>query len=52
MITVIPALVALIGLLVYLLSGNAKAQEAGRILFFAGVFVTLFGLSGQTVKLF
>ena len=52
MITVIPALAALIGLLIYVLSSNGKAQEIGRILFFAGALVTLLGLAGQTVKLF
>lgn len=52
MITIIPALVALIGLLIYLLASNGKAQEVGRILFFVGAFFTVWGLSGQTVKLF
>jgi Na+/phosphate symporter len=52
MITIVPALVALVGLLLYLMASNPKAQEIGRILFFSGVFVTLLGLGSNAVKLF
>lgn len=52
MIAIIPALVALVGLLLYLMAGNPKAQEIGRILLFCGVLATLFGLSQSTVRLF
>jgi Na+/phosphate symporter len=52
MITVIPALVALVGVLIYAISTNGKAQEIGRIMFWTGLFFTLWALAGQTVKLF
>lgn len=35
------ALVCIIGLLVWVLSANAKVSEAGRLAFFAGLFVFL-----------
>jgi hypothetical protein len=34
-------LVALVGLLMYILAANPKLQEIGRILFFAGVLAFL-----------
>lgn len=37
----IPLLAAVLGLLVYALSANPKASEAGRLLYFAGALVTL-----------
>ena len=48
----IPILVAIVGLLIYALSTNPKASEAGRLLlFFCGTFVTVWTLSRGTVKL-
>lgn len=47
----IPLLVAIIGLLVYALSSNGKVAEAGRLLFFAGSLVTLFALTGHSLRL-
>lgn len=52
MIAYIAALIALAGLLVYLLSANPKAQELGRIMFFCGLLVTTFALGGHAVKVF
>jgi Na+/phosphate symporter len=40
--------VAIAGALLYALSSNAKVAEMGRILFFAGVLVTLFAAGGKT----
>jgi hypothetical protein len=45
-------LAALIGgLLMYLLSKNAKAVEIGRLLFFASVLALLVALAPSTVRL-
>lgn len=47
----LPAAVAIVGLLVYVLSSNPKASELGRILLFCGVLVLLFVLARDVVKL-
>ena len=44
-------LVALIGVLAYALSANPKAQEIGRISFFAGLLAFLLQLSPQMLSL-
>lgn len=43
----VPLVVLLVGMVVYVLSSNAKASEIGRILFFVGAFwlVALFSHS-------
>ncbi len=41
--------VALLGLVLYMVATNAKAAELGRIMFFAGLLVTLFGLARHLV---
>ena len=45
----IPLVAALVGLIIYAFAGNAKAAEIGKILFFAGALVALLALehSGQ-----
>jgi len=45
----VPVLVMVAGLLLYLLSSNAKAQELGRILFFVGLFFTVGVIGGAKV---
>lgn len=40
-ITLIPILVCIVGLLMYILLSNPKAQELGRIMFFCGLLVVL-----------
>ena len=50
-IAIIPALAAVIGLLIYVLAANTKVQELGRLTFLAGLLVTLYALMGHTVKL-
>jgi hypothetical protein len=47
----IPALVAVVGLLVYALSTNAKVAELGRIAFFCGLFVAVWVVAGDRVHL-
>jgi hypothetical protein len=51
MVIAIPFLVALVGLLMYVLMSNPKAVEAGRILFGAGLLAGLLRFSGAAVSL-
>lgn len=46
MLIYVPLLIALIGLLVYVLANN-KAQELGRIMFLCGVMVTCYQFAGK-----
>lgn len=48
---IIPALVAIVGLLMYVLASNTKVSEIGRILFWTGTLVTLFVVAGKVIKL-
>lgn len=41
----VPAIVMIVGLLMYALSANAKGGEAGRIMFAFGLLVTLLALA-------
>lgn len=52
MLAYLPLLIALAGLLLYVLPANGKVQEIGRILFFAGVLVFIWHLGMRTVRLF
>jgi hypothetical protein len=47
LIATVPILVAIVGLLMYVLAGNPKVAEIGRIMFAAGLLVALFAI-GQT----
>ncbi len=49
-IAYVPLFVALLGLLLYALASNAKVQECGRLMFFAGMLVFLFTVSGKTIR--
>lgn len=40
-ITIIPVAFAVLGLLLYMLSTNAKVSEIGRMIFFAAILVLL-----------
>jgi hypothetical protein len=51
LITIIPLLVALVGLLMYALAANPKLGEVGRLLFFVGALVTVSVVSRGTVRL-
>jgi Na+/phosphate symporter len=48
----VPALAALIGVLLYALSANGKVQEIGRILFFCGLLVALLAFTRGEIKVF
>lgn len=50
-IAYVPLLIALIGLLLWALASNATVKEAGRILFFCGVFFTVYHFAGKTTTL-
>ena len=52
MIVLLPLLVCIIGLVVYAIATNPKAQELGRLMFFAGLFVALFELAPRVVSFF
>lgn len=53
MITIaIPLLVAVIGLLIWVLASNGKVQEMGKILFFWGVGWTLYAVTNRSAHLF
>ena len=47
----LPALVAVLGLLLYVIASNPKVCEIGRITFLAGIFVTTYVLSGHAVHI-
>ncbi len=47
----IPVIVAIIGLLLYVLSNHGKAAEAGRLAYFAGLLVFVLSLAERTVSL-
>lgn len=51
MIVFLSLLIALVGLLMYIMSGNPKIQELGRIMFAAGMFAFLFVGGEQVVTL-
>jgi len=52
MIAIVPLLVAVIGLLVYVLASNAKVIEVGKALMWCGILVTLFALASHVIKVF
>ena len=51
-VIVLPLLVCILGLIIYLLAANAKAQELGRICFAFGLLVVLlrFGAAGVLLR--
>jgi hypothetical protein len=51
MIALVPLVVALVGLVTYALSTNAKVAEIGRILFFVGALWLVYVLSGKVLHL-
>jgi Na+/phosphate symporter len=50
-IAILPAILVVAGLLTYVLAGNAKAAELGRLCFFAGLVALAFALSGHVVRI-
>lgn len=51
LIAIIPLIVLIAGLLLWVLAANPKVSEAGRLMFFAGVFVLTWKLSGETLRI-
>ncbi len=52
MVALFAALLALIGLVIYLLASNGKAVEVGRIVFFCGMLALALQLATRSVRLF
>lgn len=50
-IAIIPALVCLIGLLLWVLASNPKVSEAGKWMFVCGLLVTLFVMSKNVIRI-
>lgn len=50
MVVYLPVLLAILGLLVYALSGNPKTSEIGRITYFAGLLVFLLTGAAKLVE--
>jgi len=48
-IAVIPFVVCIVGLLMWALASNALVKDAGRIMFAAGLLVTLFVFAAKLV---
>jgi hypothetical protein len=44
-------IVAIVGVLMYALCANAKLQEIGRLMFFAGLLAFLIGAAPELIKL-
>ena len=51
MIALVPLVVALVGVLVYALSSNAKVMEIGRLAYFVGLLWLVFKLASKTLHL-
>lgn len=51
LIAIVPLLIAIVGLLIYVLSANTKMQEVGRALMWCGFLVTLFVAAHKTLSL-
>ena len=51
LIALVPVLVMLLGGIMWFVSSNPKVADAGRGLFFIGVFFIVWQLSGRTVTI-
>lgn len=51
MIIFLPLLIALVGMLMYILAANPKIQELGRIMFFCGLLAFLMVGGQQAITL-
>lgn len=50
MLIILPFLVAIVGVLVYILAANPKVSELGRITFFVGLFFFVMAIStGESI---
>jgi len=52
MLIYLSLLVALVGVLVYVLANNGKVVELGRLMFAAGLFAFLLRLPGAPIEIF
>lgn len=52
LIAIAPLLIAVVGLLIYVLAANAKTVEIGRILFFCGTLVSTWVVAAHMTKVF
>ncbi len=52
LISYLPLLICIIGLLIYALAANPKIAEIGRTMMWTGMLVTLMTLASKTIKLF
>lgn len=50
LIAVWPVLILIIGLVLWFASSNGKVSEAGKLMFFAGLFWLTYSLTGKTVR--
>lgn len=50
-IAVIPFIILIVGLLMWILAAHPKVAEAGRLMFFCGLFVLTMAFSRQTVSI-
>ncbi len=51
-VAIIPLIVAIVGLLMWAFSNNAKVTVIGQWMFIIGLFWTIAAVAGKTVKLF
>lgn len=49
-VAIVPALVLVVGALVYALSGSPKLAELGRLAFFAGLIALCFAFASHVVR--
>lgn len=50
-VAIYPLVIAVVGLLMWVLSSNPKVSEAGKILFFCGALVLTMALGSKTLHL-
>ena len=51
MLALLPALIALAGVLILALAANPKVADIGKIMFLCGLMAVCFALAGRMVKL-
>jgi len=52
LVSSLPLLFAVVGVLLYALSSNPKIVEIGRLMFACGLLVSLYAVAGHTTRLF
>lgn len=51
LVAIIPLLFLVVGLLLWFIASHPKVAEAGRLLFFCGMFVLTWRLGGESFRL-